>query len=329
MSQVMGGGVMKKILLFVLFGIQWLGTQRTYGLIHNCTNQAVSMEGEWLGVPSNSNPPYLNFLNYDSIISNSQNYLNQNYVLSNEMTKERFLELIDKATNVYQPFFNKLGAKLTVNKRWDDNKEDISSDQWPNGNWRVTMTGGFARHPLITDDGFLMALCHEIGHHLGGTPRYENNKSWAATEGQADYFASLKCFKRLIENDDNIAIVSEMKIDSSVTLRCQNIYKSPTEVAICQRTALAGFSVANFIASRSDTPIIKFETPDQSTVAKTIESGPKPQCRLDTFYQGTLCNVSIDEELSSDNPRIGTCNLKDGHAFGYRPQCWYSPINEI
>ncbi len=286
-----------------------------YGLIAPCTNYISTLDGQILSpiIEAPTTTPL-------SPIATT---------LVSDMTKERFIALIDIVTEIYQPSFAKLGAVLTVNKRWDDKNEDIHSDQWANGNWRITMTGGFARNPLITEDGFVMALCHEVGHHLGGAPRYNKNTNWAATEGQSDYFAGLKCFKKYIEKDDNIAIVAKMTIDASVTKECTQAFKTAQEVAMCQRSAIAGFSVANLIASRSETPIIKFNTPDRNQVAMTLEDGPFPQCRLDTFYQGSLCDRPIDEELSKDNPRIGTCNQKDGYKVGNRPRCWYSPSGEI
>lgn len=306
---------MKKYVALSLFILTMQSVNPAHALISSCTNYLTTMEGELISPLLEPAP----LSQYAPLASTT----------SSTMTKERFIELIDKATAIFQPFFNKAGATLTVNKRWDDKNEDISSSQWPNGNWRVTMTGGFARHPMISEDGFMMALCHEIGHHIGGAPRGNNNTSWGATEGQADYFASLKCFKRLIEKDDNMAIVATMTIDPEVTNRCKTIYKTSQDIALCQRTAMAGYSVANLIASRSETPVIKFNTPDRSTVSKTMEDAPYPQCRLDTFFQGTICDKSIDEEVSKDNPRIGTCNSKEGYTVGLRPRCWYSPSNEI
>jgi len=32
----------------------------------------------------------------------------------------------------------------------------------------IHMFGGLARHPLMTEDAFLLVACHEFGHHYGG-----------------------------------------------------------------------------------------------------------------------------------------------------------------
>jgi hypothetical protein len=297
---------MIKIIL-VSIAASTLSFSQAFALIGSCTKAMTNVEGELLIkdlTQFSAEPP-----------------------ASNGMTKEKFISIIDHVTDIFQPRFAKEGAKLTVNKRWDDKNEDISASQWPNGNWRVTITGGFARHPLISEDGFIFALCHEIGHHIGGAPRGNNNTSWSSNEGQADYFASLKCFRKIMETEDNISIVSKMQIDAEVTTQCRNVYKTPQDVALCQRTAMAGYSVANLIASRSETPIIKFSPPDRTRSSKTMEEAAFAQCRLDTYFQGALCDKPVTEEVSKDDPAVGTCTAKNGFSIGLRPLCWYSPSN--
>lgn len=242
---------------------------------------------------------------------------------TNGMTKEKFNSLIDRVSVLFEEQFTKENAKLTVNRRWDDPAVDANAMQWSNGNWRVSMYGGLARHPLINDDGFMMVLCHEIGHHIGGAPRANENTNWSSLEGQADYFASLKCFRKVIEKDDNIAIVSTMKVDLAATQQCQATYKSPADVALCQRVAMAGKTVAFFIASKTETPNVQFTTPDRNRVSKTSEEYPEPQCRLDTFFQGTLCDIPFTEDVSKEDSSVGTCTSKSGFSLGLRPACWY------
>jgi hypothetical protein len=53
----------------------------------------------------------------------------------------------------------------------------------------VTLYGGLIRHPYMQLEGVGLVLAHEIGHHLGGAPRYPGIP-WASCEGQADYWGS-------------------------------------------------------------------------------------------------------------------------------------------
>lgn len=242
--------------------------------------------------------------------------------MANDMTKETFVGAIDHVAEMFQPFFAKVNAKLTVNKLWDDNTVNASASQGRNGNWIVNMYGGLARHQMVTVDGLILVLCHEIGHHLGGAPKYQGGRNWASAEGQSDYYGSLKCFRRVVANEDNVAIVAKMQIDPEVTKQCQATYTTENEIAVCQRTSMAAYSVSKMMAG---TKVINFTTPDLSQVSKTNENHPAVQCRLDTFFQAALCIKSIDEDLTSNDPTIGACSAKDGLKTGLRPTCWYKP----
>ena len=63
------------------------------------------------------------------------------------------------------------------------------------GEYSVEIFKGVRYHRLMTPDVYAMIVCHEIGHHLGGFPE-KRGSSWAAVEGQADYYANLKCLRR-------------------------------------------------------------------------------------------------------------------------------------
>ena len=102
-----------------------------------------------------------------------------------------FNRVIDLVYKHYEPVVSNLGKRLVVERNWSDST--VNAYAYPKGDqMRVAMFGGLARHPEVTKDGFMMVMCHELGHHLGGAPM----KSWASNEGQSDYFAANKCFKR-------------------------------------------------------------------------------------------------------------------------------------
>ena len=63
---------------------------------------------------------------------------------------------------------------------------------------------------------------------------------WASNEGQSDYWGAMKCLKRYMENDDNIAIVSKMEVDEHAKTTCEANYNQENDVAICIRSAMAG-----------------------------------------------------------------------------------------
>ena len=245
---------------------------------------------------------------------------------SNNMTKEMFLDAVTRVSSVYEPIVKEKGGKLIMNNRWDDATVNAFAQQ--NGsNWQVNMYGGLARHPLVTVDGFMMVVCHELGHHIGGAPRKGGWGSvWASNEGQADYFAGLKCMRRVLENDDNIAVVADMQIDADAVTKCESIYKSASEVALCQRISMAGKSLAMLLGDLGGNSNVNFTTPDLSVVSRTNDNHPKAQCRLDTYLQGSLCDKAISDDVDGRDALKGVCLKKDGYELGLRPFCWYKPL---
>ena len=243
---------------------------------------------------------------------------------TNGMTEEKFNAIIDRVAAVYAPIIQSKGASLDMIKNWDDGTVNAYAHR--DGNvWHVSMFGGLARHQLTTDDGFMLVVCHETGHHLGGAPKYGGGTDWASNEGQADYFGTLKCMKRVLENDDNVGIVSKMQIDAEATKQCQATYKNAGEVALCQRIAMAGKSLGMLLGDLGGNSKVNFNTPDKKIVRRTNDAHPAAQCRLDTYFAGGLCDKSYTEDVSEDSPIPGTCIKRDGYKVGTRPLCWYKP----
>jgi hypothetical protein len=249
---------------------------------------------------------------------------------TNGMTKEKFEAIINRVYTNYSSIVASKGGTLEMDTNWDDDTVNAYASR-TGSTWYVTMYGGFARHPLVTDDGFLLVVCHEIGHHLGGAPKFGNlGNTWASYEGQADYFGSLKCLKRILSNDDNQAIVAKMTIDPEAKSKCEMVYKSGDEIALCERIAMAGKSLALLIGNLSGNSNIAFNTPDPFVVKETYDLHPWAQCRMDTYFSASLCDKAFSEDVSDKSPINGTCIKKDGYAVGPRPLCWYRPtVSEL
>ncbi len=239
---------------------------------------------------------------------------------ANTMTKERFNEIIDKVEDVYAPIVKEKRARLRFKRKWKSNTVNASAQQFWRF-WTINMYGGLARHPDVTDDGFALVVCHELGHHLGGTP----SRSWASNEGQSDYFASLKCFRKVFGGDDNMAIIAEMEVDDLAKEKCEASWSNQEDAALCIRAAMAGKSLAKLLGRGAK---VDFDTPDPKVVESTYNRHPEGQCRLDTYFQGSLCEVDKDEDVSEDDFLVGTCNRSTGHTVGVRPLCWYKPKTE-
>ena len=244
--------------------------------------------------------------------------------IRNDMTEERFNEIIDKVVDVYTPIVKKKRGKLKMKRLWTNNTVNASAQRFFR-TWVVNMYGGLARHPDITDDAFLMVVCHEMGHHLGGAPKSSSNPllRWASNEGQSDYWGAMKCFRRSLKDEDSIAVVATLgNVDPLAQASCSAAFNDENEVALCVRSSMAGKSLSKLLGRGRATI---FDTPDPTIVKKTNNAHPNGQCRLDTYFQGSLCEKDIFDEVDNKDPNLGVCSRKDGYENGLRPLCWYKP----
>lgn len=243
------------------------------------------------------------------------------------LTEEQFNFAIERVETIYVPIVSQMGGKLIIDRAWEDATVNAYA-QRSGSNWMVNMFGGLARHQAITEDGMSLVVCHEIGHHIGGAPKkvsYYSN-SWASNEGQADYFSNLKCLRRVFLNDDNIAIVSKMDVPQALTDACAKSFTSEEDRAMCIRGGMAGDSVAKLFQSLRNSPTTaKFDTPDPARVSVTNDNHPATQCRLDTYFQGSLCEVNFNDNVEQNSEVAGTCHGTLGHMSGLRPTCWFKP----
>lgn len=224
--------------------------------------------------------------------------VNEYYSADFEISAKRkydFENAILKVQKAYEGEVAQRGAILQINNMWKDGTVNAQAYQEViNGRmyYMVDAFGGMFRYPGMTKDAFTVVLCHELGHHLGMSPLYSGWGEWAATEGQSDYFATLRCMKKL-------------GIPSSA----------------------ASLALAKSLARMSNHRLPSRLTRDKSRVSRIYESHPDAQCRLDTMDAGRVCLAS--GVLSPTDPKKGTCHNYDGSdnpiGNGNRPRCWYMP----
>jgi hypothetical protein len=241
------------------------------------------------------------------------------------ISEEQFNKVIDKIETIYSPIVSSMGGNLEIARKWTDGTVNANATR-SLGLWHVNMYGGLARHQTITEDGFALVLCHELGHQLGGAPKVAMFLNrWASNEGQADYFASLKCLRKTFLNDDNASIVTTLNAPELLVTSCSKQHPNKEDKNICIRIGMAGVSVSNLFAALRNSSPAKFETPDTNVVSKTNDAHPAYQCRLDTYFQGSLCEVDMNTEVSQKDEVTGTCHKSNGHKIGLRPLCWFKP----
>ena len=241
------------------------------------------------------------------------------------ITQAQFNAVMDQAEALYKPVIAGRGARLVLKRLWDNNTVNASAQQ-QGQDWILNMYGGLARHATITQDGMALVVCHELGHHIGGAPKYGGN-DWASNEGEADYFANLKCLRRMFASPAGLTFTRPKGGDEATARAgCEAAWQTASDRALCTRAAMAGMSVTSlFRVLRNQTVLPKFDTPDPTVVADTQDGHPDTQCRLDTYYAGSLCTRSLNDGLSETDPAKGTCTPAGGQTGGFRPLCWYKP----
>lgn len=251
-------------------------------------------------------------------------YISADDKAANSMTEERFNQIIERVEAVYKPIVKAKGGNLVVQRNWTDGTVNAYASR-SGSTWNVAMFGGLARHQFVTDDGFMMVVCHELGHHIGGAPKKGGwGSAWASNEGQSDYFATLKCMRQIVEKDDNEAIVASMTVDAVAAQKCEAQYKSANEIALCKRLAMGGKSLAMLLGDLGGNSNVNFNTPDTKVVRTTDHNHPQAQCRLDTYFQGALCDKALSDDVDDRDATKGVCIQRDTQ-IGTRPLCWYKP----
>lgn len=300
-----------------------------------------------------------------------------------------FKRIIDEVAGPYSPLVNyneiymratfepekKFRVKFILDAAtydWKNTAVNANASQTTNSQtkqavWSIQMYGALYRRPEITNDGFALVVCHELGHHFGGFPYRTGFGGIAAgvsTEGQADYFATHTCLRNHWRDANNAPpyqgpngiVFTATNMPETVVQECQRKWRSNGERLLCQRIAIAGFSVATLWGKEQRDmdncgtgPMAKLCEPDFATPDPNIANPPEPngygspQCRLDTYFNGSLCTknlVSLDELLNipgkydwipanskrarADSNRRA-CTLDDKDLRTIRPLCWDNP----
>lgn len=245
------------------------------------------------------------------------------------LTEDEFNRTIANFARYYAPVLKQKGITLKIQNLWED--ETPNSVTYPEGKSIVINAyGGLARFDGMTADGYTLVLCHEIGHHLGGFPSYPDSGWMASSEGQSDYFASLKCFRKLYKSglllqDPNQGYPREVED------KCESAWQDVGDQELCKRNMMAGFSTASVLnALNEGKKPVSFRTPDPRQVSKMFYGHPEAQCRLDTYMAAAMCNASERVPMSFTDVKKGACSIEGGSLKQWsRPLCWYKPQGSI
>jgi hypothetical protein len=256
------------------------------------------------------------------------------------ITKDQFNQISNDMINTFAPFATLHGGNLTVNADWNDATVNSSADQEGNS-WVVNTYGGLARRSEITADGFKAVICHELGHHLGGFAFY-GDTDWAAAEGEADRFATAVCLPFIWVSEKDTNATFRKTITANMQKACDAKYSDTDRQNLCYRIATAGQGLANLLAALGGDGVPNVDKPDPSTVTTTNVDHPASQCRLDTYFNGALCDATFDlhvipgrnnaggqtSKAAQDEAAKYSCLGTGAFQTGERPRCWFAPLTQ-
>ena len=254
-------------------------------------------------------------------------------ILAN-ITEAQFNEIIEGVVAKYRKPADKYKAKIVVNALWTNSTVNASAQQMGN-QWIINMYGGLARRSEVTPDGFALVVCHELGHHFAGFAF--KGGTWAANEGQSDYFATQSCAKEVWRDQKKINATFRDQVGAFEKGKCDTAYAGQDERDLCYRSAEAGLSLGTLLSKLRNSEEPKFDTPSDAVVRKTNDDHPDAQCRLDTYFQAALCAKRFDPMVipgkshpkgqgSLDAEKAAakySCTELDNAEFGIRPACWF------
>lgn len=242
-------------------------------------------------------------------------------VFANGLTEEETSLALAKVARVYAPILKQeQGMELNLISQYSDLTVGGHS-LTVNTELRVYINGGLARFEGLTQDALSLIVCRELGTFLGGAP-YRDHQT-VSVVGQAEYFATLKCFRKVFGSEDNSKVMKDVAVPAVVAKACKNSFTKQQEAALCMRGSMAAKVVAEIVAKISGKAVPKFETPDLTKVRVTNPNHSTLQCRLDTFFAGAICNAHVDDNVSPHDVVTGTCHRSLGHTVGLRPACWF------
>lgn len=200
-----------------------------------------------------------------------------------KLPKARFKAVVQILEDEFQSYATASGRTLEFLTDYNEDWAQAFARRWETD--QVIVYGGASGLNGGSEDSFALILCHEVGHLYGGQP-WGDDHNKLSLEGQADYWSTSECFKRVV-NKLTVKKASEVALNY-----CKNDI-------VCARTVDAALVVTAFYADNRSLVHPKIETPDLSVASATNLTHPLPQCRLDTLKAGL-------EKLS-------------------RPVCWYKP----
>jgi len=187
---------------------------------------------------------------------------------------------------------------------------------------KMHVSQSLLENPKLKKENLYNVFCHELGHIIGGAPfieEFPGDNRKISTEGQADYFATAKCMKRVIDLDK----YREYKIEEQIET---DLEKRGCTTPMCKLISYFSYQTILLLGDNEE---FSFEAVDEHVVDYTYPYKNSEQCRLDTFLAGAICPVASDINFSDESQSFAACHWRGfstNFILGSRPACWFRPF---
>lgn len=234
-------------------------------------------------------------------------------------------QIMADAERIYTPAAHNLALDFSI---LNDPKSLAASADSDGVTAKVVVDAGMLASPRLTPDSLRITVCHELGHIYGGSPRRnvpldwegpiaEDGRSHLSAEGEADYYTTLVCFRKMVDGQDHQAALAGRTVPLVTKSKCATVWGADTnEALICERAALGSLDFLNFI---KDFDISLERKAPEVALRIILDQYPSRQCRLDTFVAGALCRKEFSLQLDRNNSSASDCPQPEAK----RPACWY------
>lgn len=234
------------------------------------------------------------------------------------VSPQELKKLKERIQNIYDREITSSNANLKIVYDLSSPIKGAFAKNDRHNNWQITVHGGLIEHPKMNYQAMGLILCHEVGHFLGGAPYVQGRqltptfitrapKNMSA-EGQADFFATADCGKKIfaevkLDEDysdlpkESLDLCDGTQLDERLCLQLIKTSKRVIDIYTDIVSEIDGISY-------KEVSYVKKDITQTDRTLVYVGEYPGLQCRLDTMLAG----ISFDKDEKKEE---------------LRPGCWY------
>lgn len=222
------------------------------------------------------------------------------YMTFAKVSEAEFEYISGSLSRIFDNEFSELSSSLKISlKRAPNDKPNAFAAKREQGIWEVTIISSLLNLEQLSPASLGMILCHEVGHFIGGTPYVVGRQLTAAVrarapkkmsaEGQADYFASQICFKKLIQEVPEILNqIHFYPIDTVTKNECADENCAKAIHAAYETTLVYQELMRHLDVNENFSGHLNNEASERTL--DYVGEYPTLDCRFETFVNGLTCN---------------------------------------